>query len=99
MSFSFKILDKAQLEFEDAVLWYELRNTGLGKRFSEIVLRKFSLIEKYPERYPIRKNSFRETPLKVFPFLIIYKYYNQRNEIVIYRVFNWRKNPLKKYRK
>lgn len=95
---AFKILEKAQLEFEDAVLWYELKRVGLGRRFAEVVQKKFLQIEQFPERYPVRKNGFRETPLKVFPFVIVYKFYKQRKEVVVYNVFNWSRSPSGKYR-
>ncbi|MBX9783206.1 MAG: hypothetical protein K2X48_07930 [Chitinophagaceae bacterium] len=52
MAVVFRIEDDAQIEFEEAVLRYELTSKGLGERFASIILKKFFLIERVPPALP-----------------------------------------------
>ena len=94
--YSVIISGRAQKEIAQSWDWYEVRLQGLGDRFVKDVLAKIDLIEQYPERYPTRYKSYKETPMAVFPFLIIYRL-NKRKKIVhIVSVFHTSMNPGKK---
>jgi plasmid stabilization system protein ParE len=97
--FILKLLEDADREFQEAAQYYELRSEGLGERFIDIVTRKLETIQKYPERYPKRKSTFREVPIKTFPFIIVYTFFKKEKTITINSIFHTSRNPQKKYRK
>ena len=88
---------RAQKEIASAWDWYEERQQGLGDRFIQEVVRKAQLIEQNPERYPTRYNSYKETILSTFPFLIIYRINKRKKSIRIVSVFHTSLHPKKKY--
>lgn len=77
--------------------WYDDKWSGLGDRFMQEVERKVQQIERTPERYPERKKGFRETPIKIFPFIIIYRIQKRKKIIAISSIFHTRRSPKKKY--
>lgn len=88
---------RAQKEIIDAWGWYEDRQQRLGDRFLNEVIHRIQLIEQNPERYPTRYKSYKETPVPVFPFLIIYRLNRKKRSIRIVSVFHTSLNPKKKY--
>ena len=95
---------KYQLVFTDvsinditkAKTWYEKQQTGLGKKFTDIVFKSAREIQLAPLAYPNKYKYTREKYIKKFPYLIIYSI--EEDIIFILRVFNCKKNPDKKYR-
>jgi plasmid stabilization system protein ParE len=88
---------RAQKEIIQAWEWYEERQRGLGDRFVKEITDRIRKIEQAPERYPTRFRSYKETPVPVFPFLIIYRL-NKRKKIVrVVSVFHTSLNPKKRY--
>lgn len=87
---------RAEEEIISSWNWYEERQQGLGDRFVKEVFIKVNLIERNPERYPERRQHFRETPVAVFPYLIIYRINKQKRSINIVSVFHTSLNPRKK---
>ncbi len=92
------ISKRAQKEITISFLWYEGKQELLGDRFVEEVYDVLGKIEKYPKRYAVKKPPYHETILKIFPFLIIYRYSEVSKEIFISSVFHFSRNPKKKYR-
>ena len=99
MKFTLKLLEEADLEFQDAALWYEMKSKGLGERFIDTITKKLETIQEHPERYPKRKNLFREAPIRIFPFIVVYTFYRREKKVIVSSIFHTRKNPRKKYRK
>ena len=64
---------RAQKEVTESWNWYEDRQQGLGDRFLKELTECIHIIEQTPTRYPTRFKSYKETPVPVFPFLIIYR--------------------------
>ncbi len=88
---------KAQKEIAESWNWYEDRQLGLGDRFLKEITDCVHKIEETPIRFPIRFKSYRETPVPVFPFLIIYRINDKKKLIRIVSVFHTSRNPTKKY--
>lgn len=99
MANSIIYLPRALEEFDESFEFYEERVVGVGVRFEHQVKEKVELISKFPERYRRQQGKFRETLIKEFPFLIIYKYYKTKNIILITSIFHTSRNPKYKYRK
>lgn len=97
MNYKVELLPRARKELLDAWDWYDDRWTGLGDRFMREVEKKLEQIEKAPERYAERKKGFRETKIKVFPYLIIYRLQKRKKIIAVSSIFHTSRNPRKKY--
>ncbi|NJW52069.1 type II toxin-antitoxin system RelE/ParE family toxin [Salinimicrobium oceani] len=85
---------EAQKDLIEAYLWYEKKQKGLGERFVREVENGVKFIRQNPEAFPRKKNGFREFPLKIFPYLMIYVL--AQKKITILAIFNTRLNPDKK---
>ncbi|NGM61256.1 type II toxin-antitoxin system RelE/ParE family toxin [Sphingobacterium sp. SGG-5] len=95
MNYRLVILLQAQKEMADAVDWYEEQQIGLGERFIVFVEGFLRRIVQNPLHFPEKKTPFREAYVKDFPYLIIYRVYN--DEVVVYSVFHTKQSPKKKY--
>ncbi|WP_424492898.1 type II toxin-antitoxin system RelE/ParE family toxin [Salinimicrobium sp. GXAS 041] len=94
MVFKLLVREEAQREIIDAGFWYENKQKGLGRRFVSEVEDQFEFVLKFPEVYALKKDNFREAPLKEFPYSIIYTLENRK--ITVFAVFNTYQNPTKK---
>ncbi len=54
-------------------------------------------LERHPERYPERKQFFREAKIKTFPYLVIYRIDEEEKVILISSIFHTSRNPETKY--
>lgn len=97
MSYKVEFLSRARRELLEAWDWYDDKWNGLGDRFLREVEKKVLQIEKTPERYPERRKGFRETPINVFPYIIIYKIQKRNRIIAISSIFHTSRNSRKKY--
>jgi len=66
---------------------YENELPGLGSRFKFAVLGQVQRIVNNPEFYPVKNRNFRESNVKVFPYVIVYKINYSKQKIYIYRKF------------
>ncbi|SMG07974.1 type II toxin-antitoxin system RelE/ParE family toxin [Sphingobacterium psychroaquaticum] len=89
----------AEKEYIEAYLWYEEKLKGLGAKFESSVEKKVNLIANNPEQYQIKFNQYRECKIGVFPFVLVFKIYEQLRIVLILAVFHTSKNPINKYRK
>lgn len=98
MNYIIALHPRARKELFEAWVWYEERQQDLGDRFETEVYNRLEQIQKDPERYPNRKESFRETKTKTFPYLIIYKIEKEQNLIIVFSIFHTSRNPKLKYK-
>ncbi|HUH26665.1 type II toxin-antitoxin system RelE/ParE family toxin [Gelidibacter sp.] len=95
MEYKIIILPLAQKEIDNALVWYESKQKGLGADFLTYLGGYFLAIRQGFAIYQVkRKPYFRELPLKRFPFVIIYEI--NGDEIIIFSVFNVHQDPNKK---
>jgi len=95
MASKLTIEPEALIEIENAIDWYESKQTGLGKDFYNYLDGYFKTLIEATALFPIkRKPVFRELALKRFPYVIIYEY--TKDQIFVYSVFNTHQNPVKK---
>lgn len=89
---------RALKEIADSWNWYEQSQVGLGNKFEKAVYNRLDEIQKDPERYPQKKKPYRETGIKKYPFLIIYKFYKVEKIILVISIFHTSRNPKSKYK-
>lgn len=94
MSYKLIITSQAKHEIEEAYFYYETAQLGLGEIFLENLDWFFNKISNSPLEFPQKRAPYREAFIKKFPFLIIFEI--GEDSIVVYSVFNTRKNPEKK---
>lgn len=99
MNYTLLFLKEAETEFEESYLWYEKQQINLGDKFAEEVYKRLELISKFPERYPQRLKGYRESPINIFPYIIIYKFDRTKRQIAVISIFQTNRNPAKKYKK
>lgn len=62
----------AEQELNDAILYYELQYSGLGKRFQEEVKKAALRISEHPEAWSTERASIRKCLLHKFPYKLLY---------------------------
>ncbi|HHC25007.1 MAG TPA: type II toxin-antitoxin system RelE/ParE family toxin [Desulfobacterales bacterium] len=58
-------------EIKEAYDWYELGSAGLGEDFLEELERAYSLIQRFPDMWPVMEKNIRRYLLKRFPYCVI----------------------------
>lgn len=94
MKYTLEIKAEAVEDIQKAFDYFEENKIGLGDRFLDALENYLNRIEKYPEHYQIKRNPYREAPIKDFPYVIIFEI--QEAVVVVYAVFNTFLNPDKK---
>ncbi|MBD0331725.1 MAG: type II toxin-antitoxin system RelE/ParE family toxin [Chitinophagaceae bacterium] len=91
---------EVKTDYDEAYVWYESQEEGLGEKFLAAVRNKIEEIVISPETYGERtEKGYREAVVDGFPFSIIYTVYKKKKEIFISSIHHHKKNPKKKYRK
>ncbi len=86
-----EISEFAQKELEEAVLYYELEQYGLGQRFKGEVRRTIDRIKKYPTSWPIERGEVRKCFVHRFPYKVLYSV--QEQNIVILAIAHQHRRP------
>ena len=63
-------LHEAELEFFDAISYYESEQPGLGRRFKDELDRTVLWVAERPEVCRLRSGGYRRINLRVFPYYI-----------------------------
>jgi len=100
MKFSIVIHPGVFKDYEEAYTWYENQAEGLGEKFIAAVRKKLEVIAEKPSAFSSKsKVKYREAKVAGFPFTIVYKVYQHKNEVFVSSVHHLKKHPKKKYRK
>ena len=78
-------------EFEEAVVYYEDCQTGLGKQLSQEIDAAIQLILAFPNAWTTLENEIKRILIRRFPFGLLYILRN--DEIYILAVMNLNRNP------
>ena len=81
----------ARQELEDAVRFYELEYSGLGRRFKEEVRKAALRIAAYPEGWSVERGDIRKCLLHKFPYKLLYAI--DENHILIIAVAHQHRKP------
>ncbi len=81
----------AELEYTDAIQWYEYQRKGLGSEFFLCIDEAIEKLIINPQLYPIVHKKIHRVVVRKFPFAIFYEI--QQSEITILAVFHSRRDP------
>ena len=87
------ILPLAQIDIQDAALWYNSRQKGLGKRFTKEVREKIKFIKLNPKASSVRYDNVRTAVLNIFPYMIHYLVDDTNRAIIVSAVLNTSQSP------
>ena len=92
---NYKIIIKAKAEFdiEDAIIWYNNQQNGLGKIFYTELEKKITRIAENPLLFAVRyAEILRMTLLRSFPYAIHYIIDENDRKVFILRVLHHKKD-------
>lgn len=78
-------------ELEDAVRFYELEYSGLGRRFKEEVRRAALRVAEYPKAWSIERGEVRKCLLHKFPYKLMYSV--EEDHILVIAVAHQHRKP------
>ena len=81
----------AAADIDEAFLWYERQQTGLGEEFLKAVQSALENVVAHPTRYPVVHRETRRALLHRFPYGIFYRVYSER--IVVVACMHGRRDP------
>jgi plasmid stabilization system protein ParE len=81
----------ARRELEDAVRYYELDYSGLGRRFKEEVRKAALRIAEYPKAWSIERGEIRNCLLHKFPYKLMYSI--EEDHILVIAVAHQHRKP------
>lgn len=81
----------ARQELEDAVRYYELEYSGLGRRFKEEARKAALRIAAYPEAWSIERGDIRKCLLHKFPYKLMYSV--EEHHILVIAVAHQHRQP------
>ena len=87
------ILPVAKQDIKEAADWYNSRQVGLGKRFTNQVREKVNLIKQNPYSSTNRYEKIRTAVLDVFPFMIHYLIDASDKLVIITAILHTSRNP------
>ena len=81
----------AAADIEEAFLWYERQQAGLGEEFLTAVQSALENIAAHPIRYPVVHRETRRVLLRRFPYGIYYRVYGKL--VVVVACMHGRRDP------
>ena len=92
MNYHVLILSEAELDIDNAFIWYELDQIGLGKKFYESVDKSVHFIQNRPFSCAEIFKNVRRFIIKKFPYGIYYKVNIENREIQIIGIIHFKRN-------
>jgi len=86
-------LEPAELELDEAVIYYNNEQPNLGERFYLEIQKSFLRIVNYPESYQKLSARSRRCLVAKFPYGIIYQYRKEENTILVVAIAHLHRKP------
>lgn len=98
MEYNVVLTRKSEQDIDEAFLWYENKQVGLGLKFYKEVRSHLDILTNSAESFPVKlEDSIRELCLSIFPYIIVYEIVEE--EVRVYRIFATAQNPNRKINK
>src|SRR5260221_14650203 len=91
MAYEVIISEETEQDMDEAILWYEEQQTGLGIRFYFRLLEKLAKLKVNPQYYFYTHGEYRRIIVDPFPYSIIYKIVD--STILVLALFHHSRNP------
>ena len=92
MKYNVSILSEAEVDIDNAYIWYELRQINLGNKFYKEVEESVQFISNNPYSCKDIYKGIRRFIIKKFPYGIYYKVNFEYKEIQIIGVIHFRRS-------
>lgn len=83
----------ALIDMRDARTWYNLQQTGLGKRFVEDVRNTVASIKSNPYFPSVKFDNMRTAACETFPYAVHYEIDEQEKLVRIVSIFHFSRRP------
>ena len=93
MTFRVVIEGEAEVEFAEAVAFYDEREPGLGQRFARAVRDVFREVCQDPERFRPASRLTRKAKVFGWPYSVYFAIKPQAGQVVITTVWHGARNP------
>jgi hypothetical protein len=93
MAYRIVFLPQVYDDLQEAVDWYNDKQSGLGKRFILAVKRNYSLLKKDPFCIAVKFDEIRCMPVSGFPYTIHYRIEKDDATVVVFAVYHTSRNP------
>ena len=87
------ISDTAKADIKKNAQWYNKRQQGLGKHFTQSIKNCIKIIQLQPDSFQLRYKNIRMGIPEKFPYLIVYLIDTDSQTINIIAVFHSSQNP------
>ncbi len=84
-------LKYARLELDEAVIFYEIEQKGLGIKFKTEIKKAVKRILQYPEACPVEQGDIKRCLLHKFPYKILYSI--EKEHILIIAIAHQHRKP------
>jgi plasmid stabilization system protein ParE len=91
MTYRLVIQPEAEADLDEAYLWYEHQQGGLGRDFLECVEAVFDRIVATPEMHAVAYRSVRLALLRRFPYVVCYVL--EENTVDVIAVYHGHRDP------
>jgi toxin ParE2 len=88
---SVRLLAVAEVELDEAIIWYNGQAPGLGDAFLVDLLRTIGSIERHPDAWQLVDEDIRRCRLARFPYGIIYTF--EARDIIVLAVAHMHRSP------
>lgn len=96
MNYTIEIRDKAIEETDLSKEYYNEQRSGIGDEFIKETFSTIKYIQQFPLHFHIFNKKYRQAKIDRFPFLVVYEFEEEENNIVVISVFHTSRNPKKK---
>jgi toxin ParE1/3/4 len=91
MAHPIELFPIAEVEFLEAVDWYDEQSEGLGKVFARAFDQVVTAISQRPLSFPLEYGNKRKAVMQKFPYVIFFEIYP--DIVLILSVFHTKRNP------
>ena len=93
MKYKIKVLSETINDIDEAFLWYELNQIGLGDKFIRSIDEAFETISINPSGYIRIYREIRRILLHKFPYGVYYLADIEKKEISVIGIIHFKRNP------
>ena len=99
MSYTYALLETAQMEYEDSIIWYQQRSPQAAENFMLAVEETLQTICNNPYRWRNEYKNYHELVVKKYPYSIVYMIEPENERVLVTAIYHGKRSPKGKYKK